>query len=201
MTRKPSINHCHVLHKEVLQLPNSYEFLNNSHTKRDTKGKKNLCCVGMTGTQRLVPTYSASCRWWWFGYVITKHTHREHREAMAGGVMPGTPCAAIPRAIKRMINPSKAFMYTYTHIWAQRHGDSQKLSQENRAQPPTRAVPGKPSAPLPRCDAHQMSQLERVSGSPYSLREITAQENGTHYGMQRKTIWGLHKNYYRMSRV
>lgn len=59
-------------------------------------------------------------------------------------------------------------------------------------QPPSRAVP---EEPLPGCDAHQMIHLEKLSQT-----KRDSQEYGTHYRMQRKTIWGLHNNDYRMFR-
>lgn len=57
MTRKPSIHHCHVLHKEVLQLPRSLKFLNKSYLKKERKeGKKYFfpLRVGIISIQRSV---------------------------------------------------------------------------------------------------------------------------------------------------
>lgn len=124
----------------------------------------------------LVPTYSPSCRRWRFGYVITEHTHtQEHREAMAGVGTPVTPCAATPRAIAGEWPSPQRLLCTHTHIYEHKGTGTPKTSVgKTEPQLPARAVPGEPSASLPRCDTHQVSQLERLSGSPYRLRWVTA---------------------------
>lgn len=78
---------------------------------------------------------------------------------------------------ERSISPSKAFIYMHVHACKHMHRAQQQAgvphqSSESRVSlSPPQAVP---PTPLPRCDAHQMSQLKRLSGS--------------HCGMQRNSI-------------
>jgi len=49
--------------------------------------------------------------------------------------------------------------------------------------------------PLPGCEAHQWEAMGGLSWSPFQLQEVAAWGCGTHYGMQGKSILGLHKIY------